>query len=94
VHAPHLIDSEVGNKLALTRAYEMLDDFAALPIHRYPMRSFHRRVIELRDNLTAYDATYVVLAETLRMPLLTADAKLAGATGHDAEVQIYPSQMP
>jgi predicted nucleic acid-binding protein len=101
VHAPHLLDVEVasgvrglllGNKLALTRAYEMLDDFAALPIRRYPMTPLHRRIIQLRGNLMPYDATYVVLAETLRMPLLTTDAKLAGSTGHAADVHIYPSQ--
>ena len=39
------------------------------------------RVWELRDNLTAYDACYVALAEALRAPLLTADARLAAAAG-------------
>jgi predicted nucleic acid-binding protein len=36
---------------------------------------------ELRDNLTAYDATYVALAEALGYELLTADARLANAPG-------------
>lgn len=36
---------------------------------------------ELRDNLTAYDATYVALAEALDCKLLTADGRLAGAPG-------------
>lgn len=36
---------------------------------------------ELRDNLTPYDAAYVAAAELLRCPLVTADGKLARATG-------------
>lgn len=99
VHAPHLIDAEVasatrglllGGKVGLSRAAEMLIDFAALRIRRYPMRPHLGRVIELRNNLTAYDAVYVTLSETLRMPLLTQDPKLARATGHHAEVRVYP----
>lgn len=35
----------------------------------------------LRDNVSAYDATYVALAEALDCPLLTADARLANAPG-------------
>lgn len=33
----------------------------------------------LRDTVTAYDATYIALVETLEAELLTADAKLARA---------------
>lgn len=44
------------------------------------------RAFELRDNVTAYDATYVALAELLQCPLVTADAKLARASGHRAEI--------
>jgi len=98
VHAPHLIDAEVasavrglllGGKIGLPRAIEMLADFAALRIKRYPMRSQLCRIIELRNNLTAYDAIYVALAETLRIPLLTQDPKLDRAIGHHAEIQVY-----
>jgi len=39
------------------------------------------RVWELRDNMTAYDATYIALAEELGCELLTADARLARAPG-------------
>ncbi|MGH3782741.1 MAG: type II toxin-antitoxin system VapC family toxin [Pseudonocardiaceae bacterium] len=42
-----------------------------------------------RNNLTAYDAVYVALSETLRMPLLTQDPKLGRAAGHHAEVHIF-----
>ncbi|MGH3766214.1 MAG: type II toxin-antitoxin system VapC family toxin [Pseudonocardiaceae bacterium] len=98
VHAPHLIDSEVasatrglllGGRISLSRAAEMLADFAGLRIKRYPMHPHLGRVIELRNNLTAYDAAYVALSETLRMPLLTQDPKLGRASGHDAQVHVY-----
>lgn len=103
VHAPALIDAEVSSVirgLAITskpnvritpaRAGLMLSDYAALRIVRYPMQPLQARVFELRDNLTAYDAMYVALAERLAVPLLTDDFKLAGAPGHRAEIQHYP----
>lgn len=99
VHAPHLIDAEVasavrglllGGKVGLRRAAEMLADFAALRLTRHPMHPHLGRIIELRNNLTAYDAGYVALSETLRMPLLTQDLKLSRAIGHHAELQVYP----
>jgi predicted nucleic acid-binding protein len=42
----------------------MLDDFADLPLVRYPMLPYQRRALSLRDNFTAYDAFYVALAES------------------------------
>jgi predicted nucleic acid-binding protein len=99
LHAPQLIDAEVasgvrglllGRKVESARGAEMLDDFASLPIRRHPMLPYQRRVIELRHNLTAYNAFYVALAESLGMPLITADAKLAMSSGHTADVQTYP----
>jgi predicted nucleic acid-binding protein len=44
------------------------------------------RVWQLRGNLTAYDASYIALAEALDCPLLTADRRLAGAPGVRATV--------
>lgn len=92
VHAPALIDAEVSSAvrgLLLTtktsihipveRAEQMLDDFSDLPIARYPMQPYQRRVLALRSNFTAYDAFYVALAESLDMPLLTDDRKFARA---------------
>ena len=99
LHAPHLIDAEVGSgvrglllgrKVDRERADEMLADFASLRITRHPLLPYLSRVIDLRDNLSAYDAAYVVLAEALAIPFLTTDAKLAGASGHSADVQVYP----
>jgi predicted nucleic acid-binding protein len=98
MHAPELIDAEVasgirglllGGKVSPSRAAEMVDDFAELRIDRYPVATLIHRVLALRHNLTAYDACYVVLAEELGLPLLTLDAKLAGAAGHRATVHVY-----
>lgn len=65
-------------------------DFASLPLTRYPHGPLAARGWELRHNLTAYDAMYVALAESLEAPLVTCDAKLAtAATGTDAEVLLF-----
>ena len=50
-----------------------------------------RRAYELRDNVTAYDAAYVALAEALDCRLVTADAQLARAPGGRCEVELVES---
>ena len=96
--APHLIDIEVTNALrrlvargalSADRAADTRDDFAALNIRRYPHRPLLDRVWELRDRLTPYDAAYVALAELIGAPLVTCDARLGRARGHEAVVEIY-----
>jgi predicted nucleic acid-binding protein len=54
---------------------------------RYPHLLLLPRMWQLRANLTGYAAAYVALAETLEVPLLTCDAKLAAAPGHHARVE-------
>lgn len=96
IQAPHLIDLEVAQVLrrycaagdiAHERGFEALDDFIALPITRYPHDILLHRIWELRHNLTAYDAAYVSLAESLPAPLLTCDARLASSSGHQAAIE-------
>lgn len=48
---------------------------------QYPFEPFSARVWALRDNLTVYDAWYVALAESLKTSVVTADDRLAGASG-------------
>jgi len=55
---------------------------------RHPHYPLLNRIWNLRHNMTAYDAAYVALAETLQAPLLTRDAKLAPAAGHGARVEL------
>jgi len=97
LHAPHLLDIEVAQVLrravnmravSAARAREALEDLAQLRMERYPHSPFLRRVWELHRNLTAYDAVYVALAETLDATLLTRDRKIASAPGHRARVEV------
>ena len=88
LHAPHLIDLEVAQVLRrfvfrgdiqTERGRAALADYADFPIRRYPHDFLLPRIWDFRDNLTAYDATYVALAEALDATLLTRDRKLAVA---------------
>ncbi|MFH1572846.1 MAG: type II toxin-antitoxin system VapC family toxin [Acidobacteriota bacterium] len=97
LHAPHLLDIEVAQvlrrycrsgELHSVRARAALRDFIDLRLHRYPHDLFLGRIWQLRDNLTAYEAVYVALAEVLDAPLVTCDRRLASASGHDAAIEI------
>jgi predicted nucleic acid-binding protein len=69
----------------------MLDQFFDMRnIVRHRAKPYLRRVLELAHNFTAYDALYVALAEKMRVPLLTRDAKYWRAPVHDADLQVYP----
>ena len=97
LHAPHLIDVEVAQVLrryaALgdldpVRAQQALADLGDLRLARYPHRLFLPRIWDLRENITAYDAVYIALAEALPAPLITCDRRLAAAPGHTAVVEL------
>ena len=96
LHAPHLVDVEIAQVIRRYAANRDIDDergrmaladLADLPLRRYPHDFLLPRVWALRNNLTAYDATYVALAEVLDVPLLTRDRRLAGAAGHHAHIE-------
>lgn len=95
--APHLIDVEVvqalrrlaaARQIGETRAREAVEDFADMPLQRYAHEPLVERMWSLRQNLTAYDAAYVALAEALGAPLLTTDRRLASAPGHRARIEL------
>jgi predicted nucleic acid-binding protein len=95
--APHLIDLEVTHVLrrfaregdvAPERCRIALDDFVDLSIIRYPQSIFLPRIWQLRNNLSAYDAAYVALAEALDALLVTRDRRLANAKGHNARIAL------
>lgn len=95
--APHLIDVEVlaawrrlagTGRLEEQRAELARSDLRSLAIERVPHGPLLERAWELRANLTAYDATYVALAELLGAALVTADEKLAGAPGLRCTVEV------
>jgi predicted nucleic acid-binding protein len=56
-------------------------DLLRLDVELVPFHPFADRVWALRNNLTSYDAWYVAVAEALRLPLATLDARLARAIG-------------
>lgn len=96
--APHLIDTEVTHVLrGLTRrgalterqAERALQGFTQLTLSRYPADRLRPRMWALRHNLSAYDATYVALAEmTDAAALLTTDTRLANAPGPDCHIEL------
>ena len=97
LHAPHLIDVEVAQVVRRYAANGEIDgergrmalaDLADFPLRRYPHDFILPRIWDLRNNLTAYDAAYVALAEALDTPLLTRDRRLAAAAGHHAKIEL------
>lgn len=96
--APALLDFEVVSALrgltlrgglTAARAEDTLTDFDDLEVHRWPSgNSLRRRAFQLRDNVSAYDAAYVVLAEALNCPLLTRDIRLARSSGHLVRIEV------
>ena len=99
VAVPHLVDSEICHSLrrlcrlgtiSVQKAERLLGDWARLGIQRFGVVALLGRIWELRDNLTAYDATYVALAEALDCPLLTTDAHLARAPGVRCSITVLP----
>lgn len=97
IHAPELLLVEVTQVvrrlsarglLGPERAEEAMADLMDLDLELYGHEPLVRRAWQLRDNLTAYDAVYVALAEGLDAPLLTTDENLAGAPGNDAVIEL------
>jgi predicted nucleic acid-binding protein len=75
---------------SLLNSWTALDAFRRLGMTRYPVFSLLDRVWELRDSLSAYDASSVALAELLDCNLLTADARLSRAPGIRCSITLVP----
>ncbi|MCP9848937.1 type II toxin-antitoxin system VapC family toxin [Cyanobium sp. Morenito 9A2] len=103
LQAPHLLDGEVASvlrrlcrtgELQVVGAEHLLLVFSALGIRRHASAPLLGRIWALRDNLSAYDASYVALAETLGCPLLTADRRLAAAPGPTCGITLLAAAPP
>jgi predicted nucleic acid-binding protein len=95
--ALHLIDLEVTSawrRLAAAgdldnrRAQLALEDLRSLRLDRVPHGPLVARCWELRENLTVYDAAYVAVAEMMDVVLVSADARLAGASGPRCDIEL------
>jgi predicted nucleic acid-binding protein len=96
--APHLIDLEIvqvlrrycnSGDMSPERAQNAIEDFEDMPITRYPHDIFLHRIWELRSNITAYDASYIALAEALPAPLITCDKRLASTPLHKVNIRLF-----
>ena len=98
LNSPTLLDFEVvsalrgltlGGHLTAARAEDALTDFDDLEVRRWPSSDgLRRRAFQLRDNVSAYDAAYVTLAEALGCSLLTRDRRLARSSRDLVRVEV------
>ena len=97
--APHLMPVEAANILRRSAlagdisadvASLAHEDLISLRLEHFSYAPFASRVWELRANVTAYDAWYVALAESLGAGLATLDARLSRATGTRCEFALPP----
>ncbi|MGI8624237.1 MAG: type II toxin-antitoxin system VapC family toxin [Solirubrobacteraceae bacterium] len=98
--APHLVDAEVGHvlrravmvgELHSAIAAAALVDLADMPLRRAGHVGLLERAWALRANVTYDDALYIALAERLDMALVTFDARLIGAPGIRAVIDVLPA---
>jgi predicted nucleic acid-binding protein len=97
LHAPHLLDVEVvqglrrlvrTGEVASARAAEAIADLTDLDLYRHAHVDLMARAWKLRDNISAYDAMYVALAEAIEATIVTCDGPLAKAPGHHARIEV------
>ena len=95
--APDLVDVEttavlrkrwLAREISDQRFAVAIDDLEDLELDRYPTLPLVRRSYELRANVSAYDATYIALAEGLGCELLTADRRLTNAPGPRCPIRL------
>jgi predicted nucleic acid-binding protein len=96
--APHLIDLEVAQvcrrfllagEIDSERCENALAALRDFGLQRFSHLPLLPRVMELRQNMTAYDAAYVALAERLEAVIVTTDRKYSRAPGHHAKVEVF-----
>lgn len=98
LNAPHLVDTEVlqvmrrlviAKELTVAQADAAVSDLGSLDVVRHGHEEMSGRVWELRHNLSAYDATYLALAESLDATLVTGDRGFLRVPGRRAKVELW-----
>ena len=96
-HAPHLLDLEVAQvvrrywragSITPSRGEQALRDLVDFPVERHSHEPLIGRIWQLRNNVTAYDAAYIALAEALEAPLVTLDVALSRVPGVRTRVEL------
>jgi predicted nucleic acid-binding protein len=99
IQVPTHVDIEVAQalrkhvqlgSLAVDDGWRALETYRSMAVTRHSTFAFFDRIWELRENLTAYDAAYVALAEIIECPLVTADARISRAPGLRCAVTVVP----
>ncbi|CAN5707199.1 PIN domain-containing protein [soil metagenome] len=98
LHVPHLFTVEVlhalrrltlAGNVSEKRGNRAVNAMLSMRLTRYPHEPFVKRIWELKENISAYDAAYIALAEALDAPLITTDRRLEQAPTHGAKVELY-----
>ncbi|MFD8460463.1 type II toxin-antitoxin system VapC family toxin [Streptomyces antimycoticus] len=101
--APHLIDYEIMSalpglargrrggepKLSEKQLRKAMATYQDLAIDRHETLILWERVKSLSSNLSAYDAQYVALAESLGLPLITSDARIDKSGVARCEIETF-----
>ncbi len=102
LYAPYILDGEVvsallglmrGRKVTEREAESALFNYRAFPIERQDVLPLWPRIKSLHANLSAYDAQYVALAEALRVPLVTADARIDRSGAARCEIEVFGERL-
>jgi predicted nucleic acid-binding protein len=97
LHVPHLLDVEIvqglrrlvrTGEVSAGRADDAIADLTDLDLHRHAHLDLVGRAWKLRDNISAYDAMYVALAEAIEAPIVTCDRPLGKSPGHRARIEV------
>ena len=82
---------EIQGEISPGQAEGARRDLLRRDLQQFGFRPFADRIWELRHNLTAYDAWYAALAESLDCPLVTLDLRLSRAPGPACEMLTPPA---
>lgn len=78
-----------GGKLTDKQVTKALADFTSLPLDKQDTLALWERVRALHANVSAYDAQYVALAESLGGPLITRDGRIQRSGAAKCTIEVF-----